>query len=327
MKGIELARGDRKTNIMKFKDDLDFYYLIGLIATDGGLRDDTCLIKIGLHPDDRELLFKLRDKFGSNIIHYAKEPGEITKNPEYVVWSFLDKTFRDWINERGITPKKSLTMNVENMFNEFNEQQKWAFLRGVLDGDGSVQVKLSDGHLTMRGHISIGSGSYSFAKMISDFTGMTLTKVTTALTKKEFYNANAAGRELMFNLYKKLYTNTGTIFLERKKKTFDDIIELMTFGGEGAEYYRKVSYNNNIYEFNSTSAYHLFLTERGFSGKQKKILSTMGHIKGVKLLYQTRNSSLATEKFLAKHPEYQEKTFYKKYIAAKEKENNTPYKE
>ena len=162
MKGVKLAgdKSTRKTDILsKFQNDNDFYYLLGLLATDGSISEDSSIIRIGLSPLDIDCLYSLYNKFSGNIIHYKKVKDEITHNPEYAVWSVIDYKFCDFLKKIGITPCKSLTLNISQYFESLTHIQQGFFIRGVIDGDGSIMISPNSTKTAVRGCISIGTGS------------------------------------------------------------------------------------------------------------------------------------------------------------------------
>ena len=117
-----------KRKQLEFKDE-DLWYLVGLIATDGNLSSD------GRHIDitakDAEFLKDLKMTLGLD-----NKVG-VKRNGSGVCWhiQFANRNFYDFLLSIGLTPKKSLTLG------ELKVPTKWFsdFVRGVIDGDGSIR--------------------------------------------------------------------------------------------------------------------------------------------------------------------------------------------
>lgn len=106
-------------------------YAVGLIATDGYLSSDKR--HIVLTSADKQLL----DAFLFSLKKDAKisinPPSAISKKTIYRV-QISDVTFYKWLENIGLTTKKSLTIGPLQIPDEYFRD----FLRGHLDGDGSV---------------------------------------------------------------------------------------------------------------------------------------------------------------------------------------------
>ena len=109
----------------------DLWYVVGLIATDGNLSKDGRHISIVskdnkfLRKVRKALLLKNKIGFKANGIH----PEKI-----YFVLQIGDKKFFNFLLSIGLIPKKSLILDKlsvpKNYFTDF--------LRGVIDGDGTI---------------------------------------------------------------------------------------------------------------------------------------------------------------------------------------------
>src|SRR3989344_2477009 len=109
----------------------DLWYVVGLIATDGNLSKDGRHISIVskdnifLRKVRKALLLKNKIGFKANGIH----PEKI-----YSVLQIGDKKFFNFLLSIGLIPKKSLILDKlsvpKNYFTDF--------LRGVIDGDGTI---------------------------------------------------------------------------------------------------------------------------------------------------------------------------------------------
>lgn len=126
-----------KNNILKHKNTPEFYYLIGLIATDGLIRYpsnnyNNYTTSIEMSITNKNLLKSIQDIFNGKL--------NITHNKNAVKWSCHNSDFVLYLkNNVGLTSKKSLSLNINlNWWNSLSKPEQNAFLRGCYDGDGSI---------------------------------------------------------------------------------------------------------------------------------------------------------------------------------------------
>lgn len=107
----------------------DFAYGVGLIASDGCLKDGR---KIWFSSKEREMidLFQKAFKVFESIGRYARG-GE--KEKRYFYTTICDKSFYEFLLSIGIAPAKSKTIKSVKIPKKYFPD----FLRGVFDGDGS----------------------------------------------------------------------------------------------------------------------------------------------------------------------------------------------
>lgn len=104
-------------------------YAIGLIASDGNLeKDNNCII---LNTTDKELANVFREVLGVPDLHVTTVHPAAPRRTAYRV-QICDHVFRHFIETRGLTPQKALTIGKldvpDSVFADF--------MRGELDGDG-----------------------------------------------------------------------------------------------------------------------------------------------------------------------------------------------
>jgi hypothetical protein len=115
---------------LNFKDK-DLWYLVGLIATDGNLSSDGRHVDItSKHLDYLETIrvaLGLENKIGIK----RREKG----SAEYYHIQIANKNFYELLVSVGLTSNKSLTLG------KLKIPSKWFsdFVRGVIDGDGSIR--------------------------------------------------------------------------------------------------------------------------------------------------------------------------------------------
>jgi hypothetical protein len=139
-------------------------YAVGLIATDGNLSGDGR--HLSLTSIDRDLLETLRTclHLGAAIRPHGGGHG---RRGLRVQWG--DRQFYDWLVGIGLTPAKSLTLRPlaipDSLFVDF--------LRGCIDGDGSVVVYVdryntgkSERYVYERLYVTLVSASHGFLDWI-----------------------------------------------------------------------------------------------------------------------------------------------------------------
>lgn len=139
----------------------NFAYAIGLIATDGNLSKDGR--HINLTSKDLEMLMNFKKCLGlENKIGRKARGGSMDK--KYFVLQFGDRIFYDFLLSLGLTPRKSLTLGELAVPDQFFSN----FLRGCIDGDGSIgSFKHPESkHPQLR--VRLYSGSKNFLLWIKD---------------------------------------------------------------------------------------------------------------------------------------------------------------
>ena len=114
-----------------FEWNSNLAYAVGLITTDGNLSPDGR--HISLTSTDKQLLSTFKKCLGKNNAISNNPPSNISKKPSYRV-QIGDVVLYDWLKRIGLTPNKSLTIGKLKIPNKYFRD----FLRGHLDGDGSV---------------------------------------------------------------------------------------------------------------------------------------------------------------------------------------------
>ena len=171
---FQFDRRDRKHP----KTNIDFFrewtprsaYVYGLVAADGcvhghhrrvdGSEYRNYKVDIGQSggPEVRAYLSEIQLHAGGAIYGPYKRPD---RKPSYkIVW--LGKDLCDLLRSRLLTPRKSLTLCLPDV-----PEHLWAhFVRGAMDGDGSLSVGGATRERRLRGKVglvlSLGSGSRAF---------------------------------------------------------------------------------------------------------------------------------------------------------------------
>ncbi|MFC1698751.1 hypothetical protein ACFL1I_02165 [Candidatus Omnitrophota bacterium] len=111
----------------------DLAYAVGLLATDGNLSSD------GRHmvlvSKDIEQINTFKRCLGINNRISLKASG-YTKTKKYYFVQFGNVNLYRWLQQIGLTPKKSKTISKLSIPDEYLSD----YLRGYIDGDGSLSV-------------------------------------------------------------------------------------------------------------------------------------------------------------------------------------------
>jgi hypothetical protein len=143
-----------------FKWNPDLAYAIGLITTDGNLSRDKR--HISLTSSDKEL--------AKTFLRCVDKTNKISINPRSSLsiktcyrTQVGDVVFYEWLEKIGLTPKKSLTIGSLKIEEKYFPD----FLRGHLDGDGSIvyykdsyNIKLNKKYIYDRLFVFFRSASY-----------------------------------------------------------------------------------------------------------------------------------------------------------------------
>lgn len=147
-------------------------YVLGLIFADGAIEDvrissRTCYIQIT--SKDKSLLEQVRVAMSSSHTLYIRSAKNTTfHNGTYLCSEIFNlrignKIMYQDLIERGLTPRKSLTMLLPNIPTKYFR----FFLRGYLDGDGCISVYTKKGGKAKNLQVIFISGSYKFLDQLS----------------------------------------------------------------------------------------------------------------------------------------------------------------
>lgn len=143
----------------------DFCYLVGLIATDGHICYPPNYVHYGcqiqLNLNDSDILDLIYNRFGGRLITFSNMKR----------WSINNILFVEYLKSIGMTHNKSFTINLTNWFNNLSDINKNHFMRGVIDGDGSI-IKNRRGYW----RLCIVSASLEFITMCAKHLNVTFRK-------------------------------------------------------------------------------------------------------------------------------------------------------
>lgn len=256
------------SNILLLKDTPKFCYLMGLIATDGNIHNKQSTITISLTLHDYGLLKELRDIFGGYCYVH------IYSDVFMYEWKINSLAFKEYAESIGLTSNKSKTLDMTLYFDELSNENKWHFIRGVMDGDGSIG-------LVNNKHISIGftSGSECFCKMIHKFCCESNSSKSNICihdrVDSDIYYSFAFSHNKAIPIISNLYKNKeSSFYLHRKYNKCHQLL------GDDFVYYKEEffkNYNdvNSIFEYKGCDIYlpdsnKAFLIDIGLSTEEKQ---------------------------------------------------------
>lgn len=137
----------------------DLWYVVGLIATDGNLSKD------GRHIDitskNKAHLIAVRKALGASMTIGAKSRGG-NRDKIYSRLQFSDVSFYKFLLALGLSPRKSLTLQELCIDRSYFPD----FLRGVIDGDGSVSTWIHKTNLHRQWSLRITSAAPVFIRWL-----------------------------------------------------------------------------------------------------------------------------------------------------------------
>lgn len=117
-------------------DDQDKAYILGLLWSDGCNQLDHGKVTIQLQEQDKEILEQIKNVSSNERPLWKSQLNK--KNPNWqnsMVLTWQSRHISQVLNDYGMVPRKSLVLEFPNWMDEFLYRH---FLRGYVDGDGSV---------------------------------------------------------------------------------------------------------------------------------------------------------------------------------------------
>ena len=210
--------GNRQNKVKLTWSD-NFAYVIGIIATDGNLSKD--LRHIIITSKDYEMMLNCKKCLGiENKISKKVRGGE--KEKKYYVLQFGDINFYNFLLELGLTSRKSKTISELKIPFEYFPH----FLRGCIDGDGSLSISYHPESIHPQYKIRIYSASKNFLDWILFCCKKTFTLKGGTISKfgKNYVYTLRFGKADSIEITKTIYQK-NVICLSRKK---DIAIKMLT---------------------------------------------------------------------------------------------------
>lgn len=194
-------------------------YGVGLFVADGSMSKD------GRHLDftskDCAQIQNFIRCFDLRAPIKPKSSGSASQNKKYYHVQFSDVGLYRFLNNIGITNNKSLTIKevlVPDKF--FND-----FLRGLLDGDGSISILKHPESKLLQAKMRFASGSITFLqwlhKKIQRLTDITSGHIAEATGCHQLVYGKADSIILVHYMY-----DNSTVYLQRKREMADRLVNL-----------------------------------------------------------------------------------------------------
>lgn len=176
-------------------------YVCGLWATDGCLqKDKKKILLISFAEHDKEVVYNLATMLTNPPCHVQVAAGGIAhfkggrdsqRQDRYTI-AFTAHEMYDYMVSMGITPAKTYTLNPK--LDDKSDEFLLNFVRGVIDGDGSVTVNKNN--RLFGSHIKISSASRVFLEKLQVLLGGAIYNCTrTVNTKTQLYSLEFTGEE------------------------------------------------------------------------------------------------------------------------------------
>lgn len=200
-------------------------YVLGFFVADGSMtcnKREACYIEF--HIADEDILEKIRTVLGSDHTISRRKKVDDRFKRMYRLQIGSKEMFSD-LSRLGMTPCKTDTVRLPAIPSEYLSH----FVRGYFDGDGNVYVyKGSKDEALPRRRLVLLSGFTCGSRIFLEQLKESLQSVA-GIVGGSLYTRIDAHR-LYFStrnsalLYRFMYGNAGDLFLQRKKKVFDEYL-------------------------------------------------------------------------------------------------------
>jgi hypothetical protein len=222
---LKLNNIERKNKVVKYDfnefyfetiDSEDKAYFLGFIVADGCVSDKTNTIKI--IQKETDILYEFKKYINSDGVVFT------SKNRNISSFSVSSSKTKSDLEKLGIHSNKTMIVKYPNIPNNLQNH----FMRGVFDGDGCITLRTDKRDRQQRGQVNICSGSYDFIKdyydklvLFANLSGRNKIRCP----KGTYHVVDWGGLSDVENIYNFLYKDS-TIFLKRKKETFEKVISI-----------------------------------------------------------------------------------------------------
>lgn len=215
--------------VKKYPVNSDFFkkwspemsYVLGFIAADGNICHSGNAHTLHIASDDVDVIEKIK-----KVMNYSGPIHQKSRFNQKISYSLriCDKEIFSDLNNLGVTERKSLTLNPK-----VNRLYVKDFVRGFLDGDGTVCIKNTKypSNLT----VVFYTASQPMAIFVQDFLKKSLKDLYRGNIRSQLskfgnpYYSLGLGHKASAKLFQLLYKNS-TIHMERKYKKFKEGLKL-----------------------------------------------------------------------------------------------------
>jgi len=209
---INSSNKDLSLNVNYFNniDTENKAYFLGFITADGCIAKDGNRVHITINSKDDYILDILKKELSSSNIVRKYKVLDKRKNiyHDSSVFQFSNKKIKEDLEKHGVDCNKSFSFIFPlglplNLLNHF--------LRGLLDGDGSISSSRNELFLL---------STKEFLEIINNYLFNNLAKISVIQKKKNVYKLNISNKNTCIEFLKYIYTD-ALIFLERKYKLYN----------------------------------------------------------------------------------------------------------
>lgn len=184
-------------------------YLIGLLLSDGHISKGNCIM---LTLKDKDVIEKYRNAIQSNAPIRKDRYGNYQLN-------IRSKQMSDDLRNIGLSNRKSYEINFNQVLSYIPKHLENHFVRGMFDGDGSIRIYKYDYTKSPQYHFG-----YTGLKEVVDYIKEYLNIQTKIVKESDItYTCVSSCKSTIIRIYEILYNN-ATIYMDRKYKTFEQII-------------------------------------------------------------------------------------------------------
>lgn len=220
---------------------VDSLWVLGWFYSDGNVSKSSNGFSVTVHSDDEEVLIKIRNAMGIDTDAIYRP-----KDRKAFLFYGCDDTIHSSLLSLGCMPKKSLIIRYPTQLTD--SWHHWAFLRGVVEGDGSFGPKTNGNRPGFTFHIA--SGSFSFLDEIKSILKSLLDiecKIRVIPKENKIIRGRPArfseayqlfilgGKEPIIRLLDLIYENgNAKNYLDRKFKIYLKMKEILKRQPDGA---------------------------------------------------------------------------------------------
>jgi hypothetical protein len=196
-------------------DNEESAYWLGFIAADGCLVDNRNTVQIKLALKDCSHLEKFKTCIQSiRAVKYYSKYCQIRIDSGFI---------RKALESHGLHPRKSLTINWDEVTKNVEIEMLRHFIRGYFDGDGCWATKGQSQRYRNSVVFTIATGSPQFAEGISDFLNNRGIRVGVFSSKTHNLRVQTCNLQFCLSLYHLMYDNSS-ICLSRKKTRIETLL-------------------------------------------------------------------------------------------------------
>jgi len=218
-----MKRIEFNENYFEKIDSEDKAYFLGFILADGCVSDDKKFRRkcLAIHISTKDIkileVFKEKIEYQGDIWYQkSRDMCQIRVSSPKII---------DDLHKYSIIPRKTNIVQFPNISKNLENH----FMRGVFDGDGCISIREDNRENVngIRGQVNLCSGSkefiYKFVDKLVEYANVKRNKIR--FLNENYYIIDWGGMTDVENIYNFLYKD-ATIFLERKKKTFDKVYNI-----------------------------------------------------------------------------------------------------